>query len=416
VPKLQILSSLLVLFALLLVPAELRADDTQPPPAVDGRASLRTLIEAAKQNAPEVTLARASLVSSRSTLENGRLAPFGNPYLEVTAERGSKNVTQDVALNGTLWLPVELSGQRQSRGREAEDFVSLHTALVEQARARAAARLVRAYGSSLVAAERAAILSELLASARAEATLIGERVKAGDAIARDASLAAVEAARHEVMLAETRAELLRARGELSEVLGRDAPETAPPANPPALVPSDFRGVKLEQTPQSRALSAEARFFTSSAERWRREGQSPLGVMLVAGRGDLGETRLGAGLAYALPAFRTNRPESARAMAESTRALAERRLQQALASRRLQLLALEQEQLSRAIITLTTRALPAAQEAVSAAQETYAAGKTELLAVLLSRRELSALSLRRLELLEQNWFLVSQYVEITGQLP
>jgi len=70
-------------------------------------------------------------------------------------------------------------GQRQSRGREATDFVSLHAALVEQARARAAARVVRAYGSSVVAAERLSVLSELLASARAEADMIAERVKNG---------------------------------------------------------------------------------------------------------------------------------------------------------------------------------------------------------------------------------------------
>jgi len=415
-PKLQILSSVLAWCALALACPVLRAEDAGSPGAADGRAALRALIDAAKQNAPEVSLARASLVSSRAALENGRLAPFGNPYLEVTAERGSKNVTQDVALNGTLWLPVEVSGQRQSRGREAQDFVRLHAALVEQARARAAARLVRAYGSSLVATERAAVLSELLTSARAEAALIGERVKAGDAIEPDASLAAVEAARHEVMLAETRAQLLRARGELSEVLGRDAPETTSKVAPPSLSSGDFRAIKLDRTPQARALSAEAHFYSSAAERWRREGQSPLGLMLVAGRGDLGETRLGAGLAYALPAFRTNRPESARALAESTRAMTERRVQQSLAGKRLQLIALEQEQLSRAIATLTTSALPAAQQAVSAVQETYAAGKAELLAVLLSRRELSALSLRRLELLEQNWLLVSEYVEITGQLP
>ena len=392
----------------------LAQDKPATPPVVDARLELRRLIEAAKQQAPEVTLARASLASSRSALENGRLASFGNPYLEVTAERGSKNVTKDVAVNGALWLPVELGGQRQGRKREADDFVSLYAAEVEQARARAAARVVRAYGSSVVASERAAVLAELLTSARAEAEMIAERVKNGDAIARDASMAAVEAARHEVMLEVTRAELLRARGELSEVLGREAPDTSRPVTPPAL--GDFRGVNVEKTPQAQALLAEARFYSSSAERWRREGQTPLSVGLVAGRGDFGETRFGGGLAYALPVFRANRPERARAVAESSRAMAERRVQQRLASKRLELIVLEREQLSRALSTLTQRALPAAELAVSAVQETYAAGKAEVLAVLLSRRELSALSLRRLELLEQGWLLVSQYVEITGELP
>jgi cobalt-zinc-cadmium efflux system outer membrane protein len=391
-------------------------DQVAASPAPETRAELRALIEAAKQRAPEVSIAKASLTASRSALESGRMAPLGNPYLEVTADRGNKGVTKDVNVLGTLWLPVELSGQRGSRGREAEDFVSLHSALLEQTRARAAARLVRAYGSSAVAAERAAVLNELLGSARDEAQVIAERVKNGDAIQRDASMAAVEAARHEVMLAEAQADLLRARGELTEVLGREAPSVSAAARPPALRLGDARAVKLERLPQSQSLAAEARFYNSSAERWRKEGQSALSLGLVAGRGDLGETRVGGGLAYAFPVFRANRPERARALAESSRALAEQRVQQSVASQRLKLLAEQQEQLSRAVSTLTQTALPAAELAVSAVQETYRAGKAEILAVLLTRRELSALSLRRLELLEQGWLLVSEYVEITGELP
>jgi cobalt-zinc-cadmium efflux system outer membrane protein len=416
--KLQIISCLVAVCSQV---ATIRAVYAEEPPrplveAPDDRGRLHALIEIAKQNAPEVSLAKASLTSSRSALVNGKMAPLGNPYLEVTAERGNQGVTKDVAINGTLWLPVELSGQRGTRRREAEGFVSLHAAFVEQARARAAARAVRAYGFSVVGAERTTVLSDLLNSARAEADLIAERVKAGDAIARDASLAAVEAARHEVMLAETRAEMLHAQGELAELLGRDTLESLPPTAPPSLRPSDFRGVKVEQTPTSQALRAEARFYSASAERLGREGQSALSLGLVAGRGDYGETRLGGGLAYAFPVFRANRPERARAAAESTRALSEKRVQESVVSRRLKLLQLEQEQLVRALSTLTSTALPAAQHAVSAVQETYAAGKAEMLAVILSRRELSALALRRLELLERNWLLVSEYVEITGDLP
>jgi outer membrane protein TolC len=149
---------------------------------------------------------------------------------------------------------------------------------------------------------------------------------------------------------------------------------------------------------------------------RREGQSPLSVGLVAGRGDFGETRLGGGLAYALPVFRANRPERARAVAEATRALVEKGVHEAVASRRLRMLQEQQAQLTRALGVLTSTALPAAQLAVSAVRETYAAGKAEMLAVLLSRRELSALSLQRLELLLQSWLLVSEYVEITGDIP
>ena len=396
------------------VPAPAQAAGEVTPVTQAGETLLRSLLDAAKQNAPEVALAKASFSASRSMLANGQMAPLGNPFLEFTAQHGDKNVTKDVALNGTLWLPLELSGQRGSRAREAESFVALHATFVDKARARAAARLIRAYGSTVVAVERASVLSDLLTSARAELQLVTERVKNGDAIQPDASLAAVEVARHEVMLVETEAQLLHAKSELAEILGRDLSATGS-VDPPSLEQGG-RQVKLDQTPQAQSLAAEAHFYSSSAERLHKEGQSPLSVGLVAGRGDFGETRLGGGLAYAFPIFRANRPERARAGAESARALAEKGVHENVARRRLSLLRQEQAQLLRARSVLTTTALPAAQLAVSAVQETYAAGKAEMLAVLLSRRELSSLSLRRLELLLQEWQLVSEYVEITGDLP
>src|SRR6185369_10291112 len=113
---------------------------------------------------------------------------------------------------------------------------------------------------------------------------------------------------------------------------------------------DFRGVKIDQTPHSQALRAEASFYSSAADRLAREGQSPLSLGLVAGRGDFGETRLGGGLAYAFPVFRANRAERARANAESQRALTEKRVQESVAARRLRLLQLEQEQVVRALST------------------------------------------------------------------
>ena len=391
----------------------------EPPvitPSAGDFTQLQLLMRAAKERAPEVSLAAASLVASRSARENARLASFGNPYLEVTAERGGRSVTKDIAVSGALWLPMELSGRGRSRGREADAFVSLHVAFVEQARARAAAQVVRAYGAAVVARQRSAILSDLLKDARVEAELIAERLKRGDAVRPDASLAAVEAARHEVMLTENAADLARAIGQLAELIGSPDPDPAGPIAPPTLQGARARHPRIDMSPRSRSLAAEARFFAASAARWRREGQGMLSVGVVAGRGDYGETRLGGGLAYAFPMFRSNRPESARAAAEGSRALAEKGVQEAVALRRLRLLELEQQQLTNALSVLTNVALPAAKDAVQSVKETYAAGKTELLAVLLIRRELSTLALRRLELLERSWLLVADYVEITGDLP
>lgn len=415
--KVQIAGLLLVVFCVVLYAQPSRADEPRAVAPSSGDSSqLQRLIRAAKEHAPEVSLAAASLVSSRSARENARLASFGNPYLEVTAERGDRDVTKDVAVSGALWLPVELSGQGRSRGREAEAFVSLHAARLEQARGRAAAQVVRAYGAAVVAQQRSAVLSDLLRDARAEAELMAERLKSGDAVRPDASLAALEVARHEVMLAENAADFSGAVGRLAELVGSYDPNMLGPVVPPALERGPARHPHVDMTPRSRSLAAEAQFYAASAARSRREGRGMLNVGVVAGRGDYGETRLGGGLAYAFPLFRSNQLESARAAAESSRVLAEKSVHESWASHRLRLLEVEQQQLTSALAVLTTRALPAAQDAVRAIKETYSAGKTEMLAVLLSRRELSTLALRRLELFERSWLLVADYVEITGDLP
>lgn len=379
------------------------------------RESLRALVEAARTRAPEVLAANASLTASHAAFEGARMLPLGNPYLEITAERGGRNVTQDLAINGALWLPLELSGQVQGRAQEARGIVAFHAALVGQDRADAAARLVQAYGIAVVATERGSVLAELLASAREQAALVTERVVQGDALQRDASLAAVEVARHEMLIAETRATLARSLGELSELVGHELHEPLGAAEPPSL-PSRPVAAKVRQSPRSLLLAAEARLHAATAERWRHEGSSSLSVGVVAGRGDFGESRLGGGLAYAFPVFRANRPERARAAADASRALAEKYLHESVATGRLRVLHQEQQELTHATSALTEAALPAARAAVDAAQATYAAGKLELLAVLVSRRELANLSLKRLDLFEESWLLVRDYVKITGELP
>jgi hypothetical protein len=71
---------------------------------------------------------------------------------------------------------------------------------------------------------------------------------------------------------------------------------------------------------------------------------------------------------------------------------------------------------RALSLVTASALPAATRAVSAAAETHRAGKGDWLSVLVSRRDLSALSLRRLELLDKSWSLLGELAEMTGESP
>jgi outer membrane protein TolC len=378
---------------------------------------LRELLVIARQRAPEVALSRAALSASHASYASAELAPIGNPMLEVKMDHGFQGVTKDVTVDASVWLPVELAGEKKTRGREARDYVALHEALLEQARAAAMGRTVRAFGGLAVATARAKVLAEMLAVARAEAEYYAQRLARGDTTERDAALASLEAARNEALLSEAQVDVLRQNGELRELTGRELEQgVALDASPPTYAPQRPPATLAQATPTARVLEAQARYYGSAQERLAREAYNPLTFGLTGGRGDYGEARVGGGIGYVWPVVRSNQPERARAEAERVRSIEELNLRRELIARRIELLRRELVELGRTIDIVTRSALPAAARAVQAAVETNRAGKGDWLTVLVSRRDLSALSLRHLELLDRSWLVLAELVEMTGELP
>jgi outer membrane protein TolC len=402
--------------ALCLLPRASWAETPTPPSSLSAP-ELRELVLLARERAPEVTLGRSALTASHASYAAARMAPIGNPFLEVKAQGATKDIVKDVNIESALWLPIEIAGQRSRRGREADDFVLMHQAMLEHARALASSRTVRAYGALVVGATRFRVLTELASNAQAEARYYAERMALGDATERDAALSAVEAARHQLALSQTKGELLRVVADLYELTGRKlAPDSVVETFPPGVSGVTLTQPPVERAPLFQVLSAQAKYYESARERLTSERWSALNLGLLLGRGDYGETRFGAGLGYAFPTFRTNQPERARADAERVRALDELALRRELFSRRATLLIGELAELGRAFEIVTHSALPAAQRAVAAATETYRSGKGDFFSVLLSQRDFSTMALRRLEILDRSWNLLGDLVEITGELP
>jgi outer membrane protein TolC len=398
-----------------------KADPPSPPAAKPAPAAtpslLRELITLARERAPEVVLGRSALTASRSSYAAADLAPLGNPLLEVKADHGNMGVTKDVTIDASVWVPVELAGQKQTRGREAREYVGMHEALLEQARAIATARTLRAFGALAVATARAKVLDEMLGVARAEAEYYAQRLARGDTTERDAALASLEASRNEALLSETQIDVLQHAGELHELTGRElAQNVVLDAAPPAFAPTRTNAQIADTMPAARVLEAQARYYGASEERMKREGRTPLTLGLTGGRGDYGEARIGGGIGYVWPLFRSNQPERARAEAERLRSLDELSLRREIVARRIEILERQLVELGRTIEIVTRSALPAANRAVQAAVEINRAGKGDWLTVLVSRRDLSALSLRHLELLDRTWVVLADLVEMTGEVP
>ena len=350
--------------------------------------------------------------TARSTLVGARRPPIGNPYLEVLGRAPPSGPYRNASVDGTLWLPFEVAGQRSTRIAEAKALVTFQKSTLEYRRAMAAAEAVRVYGMVSVGAERLRVLDGLLEIARKEAASYKERYKVGDATIRDARLADLELGRYEFLREESRADLTEGFSELGRLTGQnyDVPPSRLDRPPPMDAPP-----AVERAPSVVASKAEATYHGRTAERARREGTAgALSLMLNAGRDELGGARVGAGVAYAFPVWHRNQGEVARSSAERARALTEARVNRRVLAVRLKALTRELGEVRRALTVLEKEAEPAAIATVEASQEMQRAGKSDLFPVLTSRRDLALLRLRRLDLVLREWTLVSELTAITGR--
>lgn len=389
-------------------------------PQLKGRAvpPLSAVLEQTRKRAPLVRLSQAALAVSQTEFVNARRSSLRNPYFEVTGQRGTLGTTKDVALSGTVWLPFEATGQRSARLTEAEAYQDIFEANVDIAEASALGQAFATYGATQVEAERIRVIEHMVELARRTSELYQSRLASGDTILRDATMAKVELARNEVLLQDARARLTRALTELSRITGESYASVEAPALalPTATFDDYLARAKRSLPPQVTSAEAEAEYFESQRERLDREAVGPLQLMLMGGRGDFGEARMGLGIAYEIPATRALQGEKARAESEALRAQTQSAVARAVIERQVDGIAQQYRYGTSAYELLTDYALPAADAAVASATATLEAGKTDWYAVLLSRRDFAMLSLERLEVVQAQWSLLGELVQLTGELP
>lgn len=386
------------------------------PPILGDTPTLGQVLALVRERAPEVLVARAELEASRSSGVGARVSPLLNPYIEVVAERGTRGVTRDVFITAQAHTPIEVAGQRGRRIAEADSFVDWHATALEHARAQISGVAVRSYGECVAWAARYETLAELLGSAATESAVLSARRDSGDATERDAQLAEVERARIAVQLEETKASLGAALSELARLTGR---RFGPPSTAHLFPMVNLTGTAANYAPSApvvQSAEAEARYYSRLDQRLDRDRVPPVTVILQAGRGDFAETRFGVGLGWSLPVFRYNQGERAKAQAEGLRARATAATYRNSIAQRLDAIAAEASSLNKAVERLDREGIPAATLATESATRMQRAGKTDLLSVVVARRDLFFLRLRRLEIAERAWRLLGDWVELTGKMP
>lgn len=141
-----------------------------------------TLAEAvalAKQSALGSIVARGEVRVAEGTMAGAKASAIGNPYLDLQVDRGA--ATKDVQVLGYLYTPVDLFGQRGARMDEADALIQWRKSGLVQANALAAGQVVIAFGSLLLANERAVIAKRGSDSAKTEAEYFAARLAAQDA-------------------------------------------------------------------------------------------------------------------------------------------------------------------------------------------------------------------------------------------
>lgn len=380
-------------------------------------ATLSRLVALAQQNAPKVVVGRAATRASQASVVGAKLWPVQNPYLEVTGTRTTHSSRDETMLLGSLWLPFELTGQRGRRISEAQAYVALHELDVQQARAQASGSAVRAWGRAVVESARIQTLLDIAASAASEARAFRARRDVGDATERDAQLAEVELARHQMMVEESKVALQSALAEMQRLTGRTW--YVPPQNHVRAERDLNRldaATAAERSPFVRVGRAEADYFARQDERLSSETAGPISLMLSGGHGTTGENILGGGVAFTLPTFRRNQGERARAQGERDRALIQTDVTRKDLERRLVAIIQEARGVRQIEEVLDGKALPAAKAARSAAEQMFEMGKVDILSVLVSRRDEALLRLKQLDLAERGWELLADWAELTGVVP
>lgn len=402
-----------------LVSAALVVGALAPRVAVADPLSLADVVERARTRGPAATTSAADVRIATVNRQVAPLSPLLNPTLEVFVDRGQ--FTKDVQVQSQLYLPFEVSGQRSARIEEAGAFLKWRQGDQRRVVAAALGEAVSAWGDLVVAGARLRDAADGERSAREEVAYYRGRLAANDATSVDVSLADAELGRWLQARSEAEIAVTRARTRLEAALGAvevEAPATTSPEVPELRLRTEaaLAARAAQVSPFLEAPGLEAQYWGAARERLVTERTPPLSVVLLGGRGDMGEARYGAGLSWQVPVTRRNQVEIARAETERDRAVVTRAVTrqsvETAVRGHFQTLARARE----ALATHDRVAIPAATAVGESATAAFKAGKTDLARVFLARRDLATARARRLDSLAAAWGAYAGLTQVLGELP
>jgi cobalt-zinc-cadmium efflux system outer membrane protein len=344
------------------------------------------VVALARARAPQVRVAESQVLEAKGRLDGARALGTENPTIEGVAS------TDDRFERRTEWelnVPLGFGLGRLARMDVARAEFDRDQQLVADVRRGAVGAALASYYRVLHAARRVALAKERRSVAIDLHRTAAERNRAGEVPRLEVLLTETEEARAESELLVQEQALVRSRIALAAALGL-------PSGERALVGGDLVDRALltqilgAPLPAKRAdvLAAEQEVRASRAagDLARTEFLPGLAFRLNYGH-ESGEQFVQPGLAVTVPIFQHGQESRRLAEARGARARVELERIQNLATSEVDGFEKVYEAASSAAQQLADRALPRVEESESMVRESYRAGKIDLPALLIVRRDL-----------------------------
>lgn len=353
----------------------------------DDALTLSRVIELARARAPEAQIARARIDEASGGLVGARQWTTRNAAVQ--ADLGPRiGDGRSIDLQATLSVPIELGGRRTGRVAVVQAAVAHEQAKTLEVERLTIANAVAAYYRVLHGERRLALADERVRLAEAAETTSRQRMRAGDIAEFEVNLARGEVARAKSAVVAATGDRARARAELANILGIVI----------TTVSGDLGSRTVLERAGDPAGRSDLRMLAQEARLARAEGESArtlrwpqLDLRLSFEHEREADIVLG-GVALELPFFDRGQGEHARATAREKRARAELAIRTVQITSYVESARISYDAAVAAAQILEREAVPLSIENATAAFASYRAGKLEIGALLVIRRE--ALDTRR----------------------
>lgn len=353
------------------------------PAYADEPLTLSRVIELARARAPDPQISRARITEATGAFIGARQRATRNATLQ--ADIGPRiGDGRSTDLQTTLSVPLDLGGRRAGRVAVVEAAVELERAKTTEVERVTIAAAVSAYYHVLHGDRRLALAEERVRLATEAETTARQRMRAGDIAEFEVNLARGEVARAKSAVVAATGDRTRARAELATILGI--------SNTSISVSGDLGNRNyLERSgdPTSRSdlrmLALEVRLANTEGASARTSRWPQLDLRFSFEHERDADIVLG-GVSLELPFFDRGQGEQARATARGQRARTELAIRTNQITSAVEGARITYDAAVAAAEILEREAVPLSIENATAAFASYRAGKLDIGALLVIRRE------------------------------